>query len=197
MDPTRWQEISFIYRAALERDEESRTAFLDETCGGNDTLRREIESLLGSDADAASLLNAFVEAAARVVAGDRGELRAGQRLAHYRVVGRLGAGGMGVVYRARDEQLRRDIAVKVLAGGSFGDELARARLLREARSAAALNHPSICTIHEVGEADGQLQWPDDPRTTCRDVDALEDGRSAGADMSAPYRHVDRDPRQSL
>src|SRR5438093_11960413 len=62
---------------------------------------------------------------------------------------------MGEVYRARDEQLGRDVAVKVLPAEQFGDAVARARLLREARSAAALNHPHICTIHEVGESDGQ------------------------------------------
>jgi TolB-like protein/aminoglycoside phosphotransferase (APT) family kinase protein len=79
----------------------------------------------------------------------------GGRLAHYRIISRLGAGGMGEVYRARDEQLDRDVAVKVLPASSFGDPTARARLVREARAAAALNHPNICTVYEVGEADGQ------------------------------------------
>ena len=79
----------------------------------------------------------------------------GGRLAHYRIISRLGAGGMGEVYRARDEQLDRDVAVKVLPASSFDDPTARARLVREARAAAALNHPNICTVPEVGEADGQ------------------------------------------
>ena len=79
----------------------------------------------------------------------------GGRLAHYRIISRLGAGGMGEVYRARDEQLDRDVAVKVLPASSFDDPTARARLVREARAAAALNHPNICTIYEVGEAEGQ------------------------------------------
>ena len=77
------------------------------------------------------------------------------RLAHYRIVSKLGAGGMGEVYRARDEQLDRDVAVKVLPASTFDDPAARARLVREARAAAALNHPNICTVYEVGEADGQ------------------------------------------
>ena len=63
--------------------------------------------------------------------------------------------GMGEVYRARDEQLDRDVAVKVLPASSFDDPTARARLVREARAAAALNHANICTVYEVGEADGQ------------------------------------------
>src|SRR5512135_2932112 len=77
------------------------------------------------------------------------------RLGHYRILDRLGAGGMGVVYRAHDEKLDRDIAIKVLSAEALGDAAARPRLLREARSVAALNHPNVCTIHEVGEAEGQ------------------------------------------
>jgi Tol biopolymer transport system component/predicted Ser/Thr protein kinase len=79
----------------------------------------------------------------------------GRTLAHYRIIEKLGEGGMGEVYRAHDEKLDRDVALKVLLASALRDETARARLLREARSAAALNHPHICTVHEVGEADGQ------------------------------------------
>ncbi len=81
-------------------------------------------------------------------------LSPGERLAHYVILDKLGAGGMGEVYLARDEQLDRDVAIKVLPSG-FDDQAARARLVREARAAAALNHPYICTVHEVGEANGQ------------------------------------------
>lgn len=80
----------------------------------------------------------------------------GQILGYYRIVERIGAGGMGVVFRARDERLQRDVAIKVLPAGAVADEAAKSRLLGEARIAAALNHPHICTIHEVGEADGGL-----------------------------------------
>ena len=79
----------------------------------------------------------------------------GQRLGHFRVVERIGAGGMGEVYRAHDEQLDRDVALKVLPATTFHDATARTRLLREARTASKLNHPHICTIHEVGEEGGQ------------------------------------------
>jgi len=80
----------------------------------------------------------------------------GKTLAHYRIVGKIGAGGMGEVYRAHDEKLDRDVALKVLPASALTDETARVRLLREARTASALNHPHICTIYEVGEADGQV-----------------------------------------
>ncbi|MGH9859821.1 MAG: protein kinase domain-containing protein, partial [Candidatus Acidiferrales bacterium] len=79
----------------------------------------------------------------------------GNTLSHYRILRKIGAGGMGEVYCAHDEQLDRDVALKVLPPGSFADENARARLLREARAAAGLNHPNICTVYEVGEAGGQ------------------------------------------
>ena len=81
--------------------------------------------------------------------------RSGERLAHYRIADRLGAGGMGEVYRAHDEHLHRDVAIKLLPPDSLEDPGARARLVREARAAAALNHPNICTVHEVGETGGQ------------------------------------------
>ncbi|MEO5617339.1 MAG: protein kinase [Candidatus Eisenbacteria bacterium] len=74
----------------------------------------------------------------------------------YRIDGPLGAGGMGVIYRAYDPSLDRDVALKFLTDDTAKDETARLRLLREARTAATLNHPNILTVHEVGEADGRL-----------------------------------------
>ena len=83
-------------------------------------------------------------------------LTAGSRLGPYEILAPLGAGGMGEVYRARDSRLGREIAIKVLPAESVQDDTARARLLREARLAATLNHPNVCTVHEVGEADGHI-----------------------------------------
>ena len=80
----------------------------------------------------------------------------GELLGHYRIVSKIGQGGMGVVYRAHDEVLERDVAVKVLREGTLVDESSRQHLLHEARAASALSHPNICTIHEVGEFDGEL-----------------------------------------
>ena len=77
----------------------------------------------------------------------------GSSVGHYRIEAQLGSGGMGVVYRAYDSTLRRRVAIKFLNG--VPDDESRARLLKEARAASALNHPNICTIHEVEEADDQ------------------------------------------
>jgi len=80
----------------------------------------------------------------------------GRTLGHYRVLEPLGSGGMGVVYRARDERLEREVALKVLPEDAVAEPTARARLLREARTASSLNHPHVCTIYEVGEDGGQI-----------------------------------------
>jgi predicted ATPase len=151
----RWQQIRRIFRGALAHEGRERTAFLADACAGDDELRHQVDELLEKQGSATRFPEALsVEKVPATFSETAPRPSIGQRFAHYRIIEKRGAGGMGEVYRAHDEQLDRDVAIKLLPAASFADPTAQARLLREARAAAALNHPHICTIHEVGEAQG-------------------------------------------
>jgi Tol biopolymer transport system component len=148
MTPERWRRITAVFHAARGRDAAVRDAYLDDACASDPTLRAEVEALLAADGEAAG----FGDRAVYTVEGEA-PLAPGTNLGPYRVEALLGVGGMGEVYRARDSRLGRDVALKVLPRQLASDPVRRERLLKEARSAAALNHPNICTVHEVGHAD--------------------------------------------
>ena len=158
MTRERWQQIERLYHAALNHPASQRAAFLNDACACDEAVRQEVESLLGYEGDADRFIETpALEIAASVLAADPDWSLTGRRIgSHYYAVERIGAGGMGVVYRARDVRLERDVALKVLPASSLGDERAGTRLLQEARLAASLNHPHICTIYEAGEIDGQF-----------------------------------------
>jgi len=153
MDSDRWREVSRIYHAA--RTAEDRARFLDEACAGDDQLRAEVESLLTHDAESGAVLAAPGRVAGAMLAG-MAPRPMPERIGSYRILSFIGAGGMGEVYRARDVKLDRDVAIKVLPRDVADDPERRSRLLREAQAVAALNHPNICTIYEVGESDGSV-----------------------------------------
>ena len=148
MRPAEWARVKEVVADALERPETERAAFLDEACGPDTRLRAEVERLLASE-ESGSLESPLGGALSPAP-----ELAAGQVLGHFRIESRIGQGGMGAVYRARDEQLQRTVAIKVLADGRLSNPASRQRFLREARAASALNHPGIVTIHEVASDDG-------------------------------------------
>ena len=156
MRPERFARVMEVLAEALEREPVARDAFLDEACGGDGALREEVESLLAADTGERSALDgeALDLATPLLEPPLRGAL-AGRRLGEYRLERLLGAGGMGEVYLAHDERLDRKVAVKVLGEELGADPRWRRRFLREARLASALDHPNVCTIHEVGEADGR------------------------------------------
>jgi serine/threonine protein kinase/Tol biopolymer transport system component len=152
MTPARWQQIDQLLQAALERDPEHRAAFLAEACAGDDSLRREVESLLGHEAQVGSFIETPAEAVVARVMGDHQEdSLAGRMIGSWRILSLLGAGGMGQVYLAQDTKLGRKVALKLLPAG-FTQDAERVRRFRlEARAASSLNHPNIITIHEIGE----------------------------------------------
>jgi Tol biopolymer transport system component/predicted Ser/Thr protein kinase len=143
MTPERWQQVDQLYHSALEREPGQRSPFLVEACAGDEELRREVESLLAQEG---STLDRPAWEGAADLLDDRArtQLVLGTQLGPYRVEAALGAGGMGEVYRAVDTRLKRTVAIKI-AKENFGE-----RFEREARAIAALNHPNICTLHDVG-----------------------------------------------
>ncbi|MGH9719372.1 MAG: protein kinase domain-containing protein [Bryobacteraceae bacterium] len=145
MTRKRWERIEQIFQAALTCPPTERRVFVSEQCCGDDALRLEVESLLSAKAQAGSFLDTpAMQVAACALSEGESRIAAGQMVGAYRVSSRLGAGGMGEVWRARDTRVDRDVAIK-FCDGQFAQ-----RFEREARAIAALNHPNICHLYDVG-----------------------------------------------
>jgi WD40 repeat protein/tRNA A-37 threonylcarbamoyl transferase component Bud32 len=153
MSDSRWQRIEEIFHQAAELAPEARPAFLDQACGGDEALRKEVESLLVHDAKEGGTLAKAVAEAAEGGVSLSADL-SGRSIGPYKVLGRIGKGGMGVVYKARDSRLGRDVALKVLPAEVIGDASRRQRFETEARAAAALNHPNIVAVFDLGTEGG-------------------------------------------
>jgi serine/threonine protein kinase/Tol biopolymer transport system component len=151
MDSERWRQIEDLYHAALERKPEMRAAFLDGACPRDTGLRQEVESLLAQAAPAESFLEA---PALGTTALALGPVPFGTLAGAYRIVSCLGVGGMGEIYRAHDSKLGRDVAIKTLPRAFAGDDNRLARLRREARMLASLNHPNVAAIYGLEEWGG-------------------------------------------
>src|SRR5688572_23485329 len=142
MNPERWREVEEIFQSAMDRAPFLRPAYVAEVCDGDDELQRELESLLELSGSPTLVDRSVWQTFEELI--DDSEVPIGTQLGPYRIEGVLGAGGMGRVYRARDTRLDRLVALKV-AHEEFTE-----RFGQEARSVAALNHPNICTLHDVG-----------------------------------------------
>jgi serine/threonine protein kinase/Flp pilus assembly protein TadD len=154
MSDDRWQRIEEVFQQAADLSEPERARFLAAACAGDDGMRREVESLLAHDQSQNDVLVAAISDAA----SERSESRQipdfiSKQIGPYRILCLLGRGGMGTVYKARDSRLERDVAIKVLPEALIEGTL-RVRFEREARAASALNHPNICSVHDVGEFEG-------------------------------------------
>ena len=140
----------------MARPAEERAKFLECACAGDEALRREVESLLESDEAAESFMEApAVTVAAQSLLGVEARLSVGQQISHYKITRWLGQGGMGEVYLAQDTS-RINVALKLLPEQFAADtDSPAARFKQEARSASALNHPNILTVHEMGQDEGK------------------------------------------
>lgn len=151
MTPEKWQQVKEIFQSAIELAPEKREAFLDAACAGDDSLRREVESLIRSHEEEGSFIDSpAYEVAAELLTEDEGRSLVGEFVGPYKIVSLLGRGGMGEVYLAEDKRLGRRVAVKLLPIEFTRDVDRLRRFEREARAASALNHPNILTIYEVG-----------------------------------------------
>ena len=155
MTPERWRQVEEMLDAALSRGESERAAFLGHACAGDVALRREVELLLAQQASMGGFLeDQAVATAAPMVSENSATMLTGRRLGAYQVHERIGVGGMGEVYRARDTKLGRDVAIKILPRHFISDPDRLARFEREARVLASLNHPHIGAIYGVEDAEG-------------------------------------------
>ena len=158
-DAERRKQIDRILQQAFSQAPGDLKSFLDRACPDDDSLRLEVEQLLLHGQEAENFLETpAMEVTAKVLAEDLKNAPppdlAGRLLSHYRILEKVGEGGMGVVYRAHDKHLLRDVAVKVLPPGTLNDESARKRFRKEALALSKLNHPSIDAVYDFDTQDG-------------------------------------------
>ena len=152
---TQWEELDRIFSEARQVPIGEQAAFISRACGTNSALRADAESLLSASNETGDFLaRSAIDRLARTFAADGPNLQPGQRIGVYTIVRQLGIGGAGEVWRAKDERLGRDVAIKVLLPHLSADGEKLRRFAEEARAAGTLNHPNILTVHDIGEYDG-------------------------------------------
>jgi len=154
MSASRWEQVKDIFQAALERPLPEREQFLSDACGGDTDLCDEIRDLLLSFESAGSFMDEeAIGEVAEIIVGQPQNINISQKLGRYLITDRLGAGGMGEVFLAKDMRLERLVALKILSAefSRNGDRIRR--FVQEAKAVSALNHPNILTIYEIGQFD--------------------------------------------
>ena len=155
MTPERWQQVEEVLQATLDRPAPERAAFLNEVCAGDDELKSEASSLIEAHDNAGDFIEQpAIAQDAHVLFGNLRQDNIGHDIGPYRIIERLGGGGMGEVYLAQDVRLNRPVALKLLPSYFVSDDRRLRRFQTEARAVSALNHPNILTIYEVGESAG-------------------------------------------
>ncbi|NNF01022.1 MAG: serine/threonine-protein kinase, partial [Pyrinomonadaceae bacterium] len=151
----KWHQVKEIFVDALRQEAVDRSEFIEKRCSGDMGLKAEVESLLSSyDSTESFLESPAVGEVAELLAADSSRLKDGDFLKHYRIVKKIGAGGMGEVYLASDTKLGRQVAIKILSESFESGHSNLKRFFLEAKAASGLNHPNIMVVHEIGEFDG-------------------------------------------
>src|SRR5262245_23616072 len=147
MKPNRWNRIEELFHAARERPPDERSGFLAEACADDEELRYEIDTLLEEYERGGSSVEYIAPEFAAEWAEEQRSIPT--TLGHFRILSRLGKGGMGEVFLAEDARLRRKVALKLLPKEFASDREWLRRFEQEARAASALNHPNIVTIYDI------------------------------------------------
>jgi serine/threonine protein kinase/Tfp pilus assembly protein PilF len=152
MESENWQKVKAIFDSVIEIAPKERSSFLDAACAGDAELRREVEALLVASESAGSFMETpFAgEIASSLADGGPNALEPGQVFGRYKIIDKIGGGGMGQVFLAEDLELDRPVAIKILHTEAAADKDRVRRFVQEAKSASALNHPNILTVHEIG-----------------------------------------------
>src|SRR5438874_912245 len=158
MTPAQLQTVAETFHAALDCEPGQLGSFLDTTCADDKVVRGKVEALLASHERAGSFIQAPVAAlAASIMQSRQTVVRVGQMIGHYKILKRIGSGGMGEVYLASDITAGRKAALKLLPAHLTGNTERLKRFQQEAHALAGLNHPNILTVYEIG-ADDSVQY---------------------------------------